>query len=126
MFEQQRQQQAAQAQRDAEEQVRMHAQRHFELNVRVIDLAHQRDTLQQTWAQHQYRAQRVEALDELHRLVFEHSTVERQLHQQAQMQVQAQEEVRRQVEAQMQSRKAQARLEAQLQAAQPQQASEVS
>jgi len=54
-------------------------------------MAHQRDTLQQTWAQHQYRAQRVEALDELHRLVFEHSTVERQLHQQAQMQVQAQE-----------------------------------
>ncbi|THY55113.1 hypothetical protein D6C97_05533 [Aureobasidium pullulans] len=126
MFEQQRQQQAAQAQRDAEEQVRMHAQRHSELNVRVIDLAHQPDTLQQTWAQHQYRAQRVEALDELHRLVFEHSTVERQLHQQAQLQVQAQEEVRRQVEAQMQSRKAQARLEAQLQAAQPQQASEVS
>ncbi|THW55677.1 hypothetical protein D6D20_09312 [Aureobasidium pullulans] len=126
MFEQQRQQQAAQAQRDAEEQVRMHAQRHSELNVRVIDLAHQRDTLQQTWAQHQYRAQRVEALDELQRLVFEHSTVERQLHQQAQMQVQAQEEVRRQVEAQIQSRKAQARLEAQLQAAQPQQASEVS
>ncbi|THW81572.1 hypothetical protein D6D17_09613 [Aureobasidium pullulans] len=126
MFEQQRQQQAAQAQRDAEEQVRMHAQRHCELKVRVIDLAHQRDTLQQTWAQHQYRAQRVEALDELHRLVFEHSTVERQLHQQAHMQVQAQEEVRRQVEAQTQSRKAQARLEAQLQAAQPQQASEVS
>ncbi|CAD0024060.1 unnamed protein product, partial [Aureobasidium pullulans] len=58
MFEQQRQQQAAQAQRDAEEQVRMHAQRHLELKVRVIDLAHQRDTLQQTWAQHQYRAQR--------------------------------------------------------------------
>ena len=106
MFEQQRQQQAAQAQRDAEEQVRMHAQRHSELNVRVIDLAHQRDTLQQTWAQHQYRAQRVEALDELHRLVFEHSTVERQLHQQAQLQVQAQEEVRRQVEAQTQSHKA--------------------
>ncbi|THW04836.1 hypothetical protein D6D25_08262, partial [Aureobasidium pullulans] len=126
MFEQQRQQQAAQAQRDAEEQVRMHAQRHSELNVRVIDLAHQRDTLQQTLAQHQYRAQRVEALDELHRLVFEHSTVERQLHQQAQMQVQAQEEVRSQVEAQMQSRKAQARLEAQLQVAQPQQAAEVS
>lgn len=94
MFEQQRQQQAAQAQRDAEEQVRMHAQRHSELNVRVIDLAHQRGTLQQTLAQHQYRAQRVEALDDLHRLVFEHSTVERQLHQQAQMQVQAQEEVR--------------------------------
>ncbi|THY84276.1 hypothetical protein D6C95_08216, partial [Aureobasidium pullulans] len=106
MFEQQRQQQAAQAQRDVEEQVRMHAQRHFELKVRVIDLAHQRDTLQQTWAQHQYRAQRVEALHELHRLVFEHSTVERHFHQQAHMQVQAQEEVRRQVEAQTQSHKA--------------------
>ncbi|THY12172.1 hypothetical protein D6D01_08683 [Aureobasidium pullulans] len=35
-FEQQRQQQAAQAQRDAEEQVRMHAQRHSELNTWLI------------------------------------------------------------------------------------------